>query len=727
MAIHDVAETTRFDGFTLDRRRRLLLAGGKPVSLHARALSLLTFLIDNRERPVPRAEILAHVWEGRAVADNNLAVQLSALRKALTDAGATDTPILTLPNQHYQFIGTILPDQPAPATIAAPETTTPPPAPSPSPSPSPRKRFPNARQGALGAGAALLLAAAAFLLHRPAAHVAPPLSIAVMPFRNEGPDRALDYLATAITDDLNDDLGHIPGSTVIARASTETVQHQPIPQIGTQLDVRYVLTGTLTPEETGYHVVAALSDAATARQLWSATFDPERGHLAELRQDIVRHIASPLHVALNQLADTGSRHDRPDDPDALDLFFRARAALDDGTSLPAYQASEALLRQALQKQDDFVDAKALLAWMLLSKINTTDDPNVIEDRNAAQLLIVQALARSPLNTLALAARAALHASTGDCAGARADSDQVLHLDSNNFPARRILSRCDLLDMKLDAAAKDYQRLLQLDPANPQNRVFYVDLGSVLLMQGHYPDAIAALQRGIDRDAPPTSDLEPAEQARLFLIAATYLNGDVQEAREAYASYSRQFSGRSVWRIKQYTPAAWQRTPGLQRALQALQDAGMPAFADEDDPGSPDDASCEPGDFASTPNHLPRGGRVLKTVEFLREQTAAQHALILDIGQSPSKTAGWIMFDEATQTETRSSFVLREAREKIRSASTDPVIIIGTGVRGCAAFDAAATLMKNGFGNVMWFRGGEEALAAYNGMPSGHLSEAMAKK
>ena len=94
MAIHDVAETTRFDGFTLDRRRRLLLAGGKPVSLHARALSLLTFLIDNRERPVPRAEILAHVWEGRAVADNNLAVQLSALRKALTDAGATDTPMI---------------------------------------------------------------------------------------------------------------------------------------------------------------------------------------------------------------------------------------------------------------------------------------------------------------------------------------------------------------------------------------------------------------------------------------------------------------------------------------------------------------------------------------------------------------------------------------------------------------------------------------------------------
>jgi predicted ATPase/DNA-binding winged helix-turn-helix (wHTH) protein len=94
----------RFGPFRLSRRRRTLLGEGGPVALGARAFDLLAVLIDRRGKLVSKNELLDLVWPGLAVEENNLHVQMAALRRAL---GAHHGLIQTVPGRGYRFSGDI--------------------------------------------------------------------------------------------------------------------------------------------------------------------------------------------------------------------------------------------------------------------------------------------------------------------------------------------------------------------------------------------------------------------------------------------------------------------------------------------------------------------------------------------------------------------------------------------------------------------------------------------
>lgn len=110
----------RFDGFELDSSERLLYRDGQPVSLGARAIALLTALLARPGRLVTKSELLDRVWPGLVVEENNLQVQVSALRKVLGSH-----MIVTVPGRGYRFV------QPVQTDIPQPEA-------SPSPARSPR-------------------------------------------------------------------------------------------------------------------------------------------------------------------------------------------------------------------------------------------------------------------------------------------------------------------------------------------------------------------------------------------------------------------------------------------------------------------------------------------------------------------------------------------------------------------------------------------------------------
>lgn len=84
----------RFRGWELRPRERLLRVGGEPVRLGARAFDVLLALVENRDRVLTKDELLAAAWPGRVVEENNLTVQVAALRRTLgPDAIATVTGI----------------------------------------------------------------------------------------------------------------------------------------------------------------------------------------------------------------------------------------------------------------------------------------------------------------------------------------------------------------------------------------------------------------------------------------------------------------------------------------------------------------------------------------------------------------------------------------------------------------------------------------------------------
>ncbi len=106
------AHEVRFDRFALQAAQRQLLVDGEPARLGARAFDLLAALVERRERTVSKHELLELVWPGVVVEENDLQVQISALRKLIGPQA-----IATIPGQGYRFT---LPLHDAPAAEPAP-------------------------------------------------------------------------------------------------------------------------------------------------------------------------------------------------------------------------------------------------------------------------------------------------------------------------------------------------------------------------------------------------------------------------------------------------------------------------------------------------------------------------------------------------------------------------------------------------------------------------------
>ncbi len=91
-------EGGRFGRFELLLAERRLQVDGAPIALGSRAFDLLAALVARRDRVVPKEELITVVWPGLVVEDNNLQVQISALRKVLGTQS-----IATVPGRGYQF------------------------------------------------------------------------------------------------------------------------------------------------------------------------------------------------------------------------------------------------------------------------------------------------------------------------------------------------------------------------------------------------------------------------------------------------------------------------------------------------------------------------------------------------------------------------------------------------------------------------------------------------
>src|SRR5262249_10574529 len=100
---------------------------------------------------------------------------------------------------------------------------------------------------------------------------APRLSIAVLPFANLGGDPEQEYFFDGITESLTTDLSRIPGSFVIARNTAFSYKGKSpdVRQIGRELNVRYVLEGSVRRGAGRLRVNVQLVDAETGNHLWA--------------------------------------------------------------------------------------------------------------------------------------------------------------------------------------------------------------------------------------------------------------------------------------------------------------------------------------------------------------------------------------------------------------------------------------------------------------------------
>ncbi|MGH6931992.1 MAG: adenylate/guanylate cyclase domain-containing protein, partial [Dongiaceae bacterium] len=178
-------------------------------------------------------------------------------------------------------------------------------------------------------------------------------SIAVLPFDNIGDDEITGRFADGITEDIITDLARYREVDVIARNSTAVYDGKPIDirQVGRDLDVRYVLEGSVQREADQVRITAQLIDAGTAAHIWSDRWDRPITDLFALQAEISKQVA-------NRLLDTGGaittaehvagRRTSPRDLTAYELYLRGREALHEFTGESVTEAIS-LLKQAVEK------------------------------------------------------------------------------------------------------------------------------------------------------------------------------------------------------------------------------------------------------------------------------------------------------------------------------------------------------------------------------------------
>ena len=135
---------------------------------------------------------------------------------------------------------------------------------------------------------------------RPEKSGPPRLSIVVLPFANIGGDPEQEHFVDGVTESLTTDLSRIRGAVVIARNTAFTYKGKPfdVKAIGRELNVRYVLEGSVQRGGNRMRVNVQLVDAETGSHLWAERFDKPLADLFDMQDEIVGRLANALSAQL---------------------------------------------------------------------------------------------------------------------------------------------------------------------------------------------------------------------------------------------------------------------------------------------------------------------------------------------------------------------------------------------------------------------------------------------
>src|ERR1700734_1062942 len=191
----------------------------------------------------------------------------------------------------------------------------------------------------------------------------PRLSIVVLPFDNIGGDPEQEHFVDGVTESLTTDLSRIRSAVVIARNTAFTYKGKPldVKTIGRDLNVRYVLEGSVQRGGNRMRVNVQLIDAETSNHLWAERFDKPLADLFDMQDEIVARLAGALNAQL--AAAEARRAEQAPTPDSMDLYFQGLARYNKGRTLDNLAQARSFFDRALSVDPDNVEAVIGLAGL----------------------------------------------------------------------------------------------------------------------------------------------------------------------------------------------------------------------------------------------------------------------------------------------------------------------------------------------------------------------------
>jgi TolB-like protein len=300
MTVATSDQVFRFAGFTLDLDKGTLWRGDDPVFLRPKAYALLTHLVRNKGRVVPKSELMDTVWPGVFVTEDSLIQSIREIRKALGDELV----------RNISKRGYIL----ALESEAAPDT-------------------------------------------------APQPIVAVLRFRNEAGAAADEPIVDGIAEDIINGLSRFATLTVLARNSSfsfDSYARSEWPQIRSRIGADYLVEGSVRRQGDRISVTVNLVDAANATQLWGDRYQAEGAGLFGIEQDVVGEIVGRLATRLDNAGLQRAERKPVTSLAAYELLLRGHALFRDPAHARPAEAA-VLFQAAIAKDPGYGVAHAYLA------------------------------------------------------------------------------------------------------------------------------------------------------------------------------------------------------------------------------------------------------------------------------------------------------------------------------------------------------------------------------
>jgi adenylate cyclase len=350
-------------------------------------------------------------------------------------------------------------------------------------------------------------------------------TLAILPFENLSGDPGQDYFTEGMVDDLITNLYRVKWLVVIARSSSFAYKGKAldVKQVGQELGVRYVLTGSVRKYGDRIRISVQLLDTGSGAHAWSGRFEGTLTQIFDLQDQVSASVAGAVEPNI-RLAEVQRARAKPTDRlHAYDLFLRA-LPLHYTNNRERLAEAQRLLAHAIEIDPDYAVAKAFSA--LTTVIETNQGWTSPSGQEAGIRLAREAIADHGDDPVVL--RCAAHALAylareHDTAIALIDRALGLHPHS----AEVHHSAGWVWNFAGDGlkASGHFERAMRLSPLDPEIGHSLMGLTFAQLLMGHYDDSLASGRAAIA--AMPTS-LSPL---RARIVALVQL-GRVDEARAA---------------------------------------------------------------------------------------------------------------------------------------------------------------------------------------------------
>ena len=480
-----MSESYRFGRFELHlgKRELLLIEGARPVALGARAFDVLACLVQNHERLVSKADLLKSVWGTQVVEENNLSVQVAAIRQALGKQA-----IVTAARRGFRF------GWPVQALATSLATSM------------------NASQHSLA------------LPDKP--------SIAVLAFDNLSQKPAIAPVCDGLAEDITTELSRFRNLFVISRNSAFTFKGRAfnVCDVGRELGVRYVLEGSVREAGGRVRITAQLIDAINGNHLWADKYDRSLDDFFDVQTEVTRAIVAAIapEIELAEWQWAGGK--APRNLNAHSLAMRGWFVL---------RTPEAALQQSVRDESVrlahealALDARCAAAWRTIASAQWHNVyQNTVPNRDEALATGIAAAQKAidieSADNFAHGLKGLLLFMAGQSDAGLSALRRSHQINPNDAFTSIWLGFYEATAGNPSVAIEHCKAALRLSPSDPARPNFLYLLAAAYTALGDYANGLAYSQASLAES--------PGTPGRYVAIAVNYVGlGDIEAAQLAYS-------------------------------------------------------------------------------------------------------------------------------------------------------------------------------------------------